>query len=331
MIYIRITPVSQTTKHTILNKVYLKFIILGIVFSLLGLFTKAVVYAKTEDIQGDNYKVTPVCLKDSVYVDVVPDFADFIHKDYLNTFSYDTNFKTVNVLFKGNKYTIFTNASDVKTLLYKEWRLDSSRFFAENYGPIFNGKTIILHVKTNDKIIEYKDIPFNIETQNDPDIEYGKVVVAKEGKVGKMAYVYKTINIDGDIISKKLVDTYVAVKPQTEIRKLGMKKVYKTIVIDGQKIKYWRTLKVWATSYDSNCTGCSHYTATGKYLTKGIIAVDPKVIPLHTHLYVPGYGFGQAEDVGGAIKGNKIDLGFDDLSKHQGEWSARWVTIYILD
>ena len=46
----------------------------------------------------------------------------------------------------------------------------------------------------------------------------------------------------------------------------------------------------------------------------GVVAVDPKVIPLYSKLYIPGYGIAIAGDVGGYIKGNKIDLGYDSLN-----------------
>jgi 3D (Asp-Asp-Asp) domain-containing protein len=49
-------------------------------------------------------------------------------------------------------------------------------------------------------------------------------------------------------------------------------------------------------------------TATGVKPQIGVVAVDPKVIPLGTRLYVEGYGQAIAGDTGGAIKGNKIDL-----------------------
>ena len=52
------------------------------------------------------------------------------------------------------------------------------------------------------------------------------------------------------------------------------------------------------------------YCANGKRCKVGRVAVDPNVVPLGTWLYVKGYGFCQACDTGGAIKGKRIDLYF---------------------
>jgi murein DD-endopeptidase MepM/ murein hydrolase activator NlpD len=60
-----------------------------------------------------------------------------------------------------------------------------------------------------------------------------------------------------------------------------------------------------------------------------VIAVDPKVIPYGTHMYIPGYGYGVALDTGGAIKGQKIDLFYDTIQE-ANNWGRRWVTIQLL-
>jgi 3D (Asp-Asp-Asp) domain-containing protein len=60
------------------------------------------------------------------------------------------------------------------------------------------------------------------------------------------------------------------------------------------------------------------------------IAADPKVFPIGTVLYVPGYGFGVVADTGGAIKGNKIDLYFATKEQVYKEWGKRKVHVYIL-
>ena len=96
----------------------------------------------------------------------------------------------------------------------------------------------------------------------------------------------------------------------------------------GGILPFSTKLRVFATSYDKNCSGCNERTASGLPTGFGVVAVDPKVIPLGTKLYIPGYGVAVAGDTGGAIKGAKIDLGFDDVKS--GWWSSRFVEIYIL-
>jgi 3D (Asp-Asp-Asp) domain-containing protein len=56
-------------------------------------------------------------------------------------------------------------------------------------------------------------------------------------------------------------------------------------------------------------------TATGVRARHGVVAVDPRVIPLGSRVYIPGYGVALAADTGGAIKGNKIDIYLDSHSE----------------
>lgn len=95
-----------------------------------------------------------------------------------------------------------------------------------------------------------------------------------------------------------------------------------------------KTLTVTATAYTANCSGCTGITATGINLHANpnakVIAVDPKVIPLGTKVYVEGYGTAIAGDTGGAIKGNKIDLFFSSHNKAI-QFGRQTLTITILD
>jgi 3D (Asp-Asp-Asp) domain-containing protein len=63
---------------------------------------------------------------------------------------------------------------------------------------------------------------------------------------------------------------------------------------------------------------------------KGVAAVDDRVIPMGTRLYVPGYGFAVAADRGSAIKGHRIDLCFDTYAEAI-RWGRRKVQVYVLD
>ncbi|MER1988668.1 MAG: 3D domain-containing protein, partial [Solibacillus isronensis] len=73
-----------------------------------------------------------------------------------------------------------------------------------------------------------------------------------------------------------------------------------------------KTIKMSATAYTASCKGCSGITKTGLNLRKNpslkVIAVDPKIIPLGSNVWVDGYGIAVAGYIGSAIKVKKIDL-----------------------
>jgi 3D (Asp-Asp-Asp) domain-containing protein len=69
-------------------------------------------------------------------------------------------------------------------------------------------------------------------------------------------------------------------------------------------------------------------TASGLPVGKGVVAVDPNVIPLGTPMYVPGYGKSVAADVGWAIKGRIIDL-WMPTDRAARKWGRRTVTITV--
>jgi 3D (Asp-Asp-Asp) domain-containing protein len=95
-----------------------------------------------------------------------------------------------------------------------------------------------------------------------------------------------------------------------------------------------RSLYVTASAYTASCAGCSGRTATGLNLRANpslkVIAVDPRVIPLGSRVWVEGYGYAIAGDTGGAIKGNKIDI---FISSYQSavKWGRRQVLVKILE
>ncbi|MDU4671581.1 MAG: cell wall-binding repeat-containing protein [Finegoldia magna] len=124
-------------------------------------------------------------------------------------------------------------------------------------------------------------------------------------------------------------------KEKAELRKSTVKqskKVEKPVdSLQAQLAKAKRVFTVRATAYTSDPreNGGWNVTAIGTKIRRGVIAVDPRVIPLRTRVYVEGYGFATAEDTGGAIKGNKIDVVMDTKAQSRN-WGVRNVKIYIL-
>jgi 3D (Asp-Asp-Asp) domain-containing protein len=84
-------------------------------------------------------------------------------------------------------------------------------------------------------------------------------------------------------------------------------------------------LEVSATAY----THTGNPTFTGVYPRIGTIAVDPKVIPLGSRMWVEGYGYGIAEDTGGSIKGNRIDV-FMNTKDECLNWGRKRVRVFLL-
>lgn len=106
-------------------------------------------------------------------------------------------------------------------------------------------------------------------------------------------------------------------------------------------IKQLETAEVVATGYTAGkeSTGKSPghpeygITFSGVKVRKddfSTIAADPRVFPIGTIMYVPGYGFGVVADTGGAIKGKKIDLYFATKKQVYEEWGKRKVRVYVL-
>ena len=178
------------------------------------------------------------------------------------------------------------------------------------------------------EIQEYINIPFETTYTDNPDVEYGIEEIMQEGKNGLVTNTYLltywgNIEIDKQLIKTERADSI------TEIIDKGTKIIWRLHdTPDLGRVKYWYKLRVWATKYDANCIGCTGRTYSGTEVIKGVCATDPKVIPLGTNFYVEGYGHCRAEDTGGAIKGNKIDLGYKDVTK--GDWPTGYTDIYLL-
>ncbi|MGR3764383.1 3D domain-containing protein [Rossellomorea sp. NS-SX7] len=95
-----------------------------------------------------------------------------------------------------------------------------------------------------------------------------------------------------------------------------------------------KEIDVTATAYTAYCEGCIGITKTGVDLIANpdarVIAVDPDVIPLGSKVYIEGYGYARAEDTGGAIKGNRIDI-YMEHEKDALQYGVRDVKVKIIE
>lgn len=136
---------------------------------------------------------------------------------------------------------------------------------------------------------------------------------------------------------EKTVDNPVFINPIVSINGLAKINSDKSM----EKLPPWLTstkilkkFTISSSAYTANCNGCTGITETGLNLKRNpglkVIAVDPKVIKLGTKVYVEGYGFAIAGDIGTAIKGNVIEVFISDKQSAY-KWGKKDVTITIFE
>jgi len=172
-------------------------------------------------------------------------------------------------------------------------------------------------------------VPFDTEYRSVQTIKRGTEAVQKYGSNGTMVRTYKQRFVNGELESETLVSETTTVYPQTQIVLRGTGGTYTNAA--GVSYNYSYYLDVTATAYST----LSGITYSGKEIELGMIAVDPTVIPLGTQVYVVGdygdYGVCSAEDTGGAIKGNKIDIYLGDDMEVLMNFGIRKMRVYILE
>jgi uncharacterized protein YabE (DUF348 family) len=200
--------------------------------------------------------------------------------------------------------------------------------------PLGNDATIRVVRVSERFLVEQEPIPFESTWQPDPELELDQPQrVLQEGVPGVFERRIRVRYEDGQEISRETDSEYVAVPPKTKVVGYGTRIVVRTLDTSSGPVEYWRVMRMLATSYSAGTAGTPKSspwygrTATGMKMEHGIVAVDPRVVNLRSQVYVPGYGIGIAGDTGGAIKGRRIDLGYDD--ENLVLW-YRWVDVYLL-
>ncbi len=181
--------------------------------------------------------------------------------------------------------------------------------------------------------VEDEIAPFETEWVGDPNLPID-TLIENEGAEGITRRRFRLLYRDGEMSDRSLEDVWVAQEPRNKRIVYGQKIEPQIFVTeDGEEITYWRKIRMRATSYSASTAGVSPsvpwygITRTGDRMRKGVVAVDPRIVPLRTKVYVPGYGLGDALDTGGNIQFRRIDLGYDD---HNLVLWSRWVDVYLL-
>ena len=206
------------------------------------------------------------------------------------------------------------------------------------------GMQVDVYRVLNQQITVDEEIPFKSSEVSDSSLDKGKTRIKVKGQNGLKRAVYNITTENGVEIKRELVSRVTVREPVTQIVAVGTaQKAKKTTTAPkatvttnaGKSLNYSKKLTVTATAYTDSS---GNRTASGMMPQYGVIAVDPKVIPLGTKLYVEStddgkswtYGYCVAGDTGGAIKGNKIDLFYNSESECM-RFGRRTAIVYILE
>lgn len=203
-----------------------------------------------------------------------------------------------------------------------------------------NMEVKVIRVK-HKMVTEEETIPYEVVEKESGSMEIGEQRVVKEGTEGKIEKVYVVKYEDGKEVDRSLMNESVVLEPSEKVVEYGTVASY--VSSRGDRFRYSKVLEMRATAYTASyeCTGKRPgdpgfgITYTGIPVRPGIVAVDPKVIPLGSRLYiegigdVPDYGYALAADIGSAVKGDIIDL-YKESKEEVKNWGVRKVRVYIL-
>lgn len=186
--------------------------------------------------------------------------------------------------------------------------------------------TVIRVVRVRREVVT-RDATLPPPTQARHDRRVGRPIVLHPGSPGLVSQRVKTYTKDGEVTQEQVLQSRIV--RQAVARRIVVGRNNRPLPSRGGL-----PLIMVATAYDPGPLSCGKYasgrTAVGMKAGRGVVAVDPSVIPLGTRLYVEGYGEAVAGDVGRAIKGRRIDLGFDTYGE-ACRFGRRVVRVRILD
>ena len=189
------------------------------------------------------------------------------------------------------------------------------------------------------------------ETQyiTDPQLPAGTEKVLTAGREGELLRTADITYVNGRETRQVILSETRLREPVTEIVAVGSGETAEVsaeadmpvigdgyiILPTGERLTYTHTDTVRATAYTHTDAGCDMITSTGSTVRWGTVAVDPRYIPYGTRMFIMAsdgsyiYGVATAEDCGGDIKGDRMDLYMPTYEQCR-EFGRRRCTLYFL-
>ena len=272
--------------------------------------------------------------------------------------------KSMQLLLEPGRTVTITHGDDTHTLTTEAERLSS--LLRRSGIRLGEDEMVELNVAGEDPAIRISDTltyqhyvtvetDYKILRSPDPLMDKGTEEIIRKGIPGQIVETYEDTVVSGEVVSTK----YIGASHDTshaELVRYGTR-VYEVeegdtiekdfpnevgeggylLFASGDTMTYNKVMLCSSTAYYSGGDGGAAWTtAVGAAVGVGTVAVDPKVIPYYTKMFIQTtngrrvYGMGTALDCGGAVKGNIVDLWFPTKADCYS-WGRRHVTVYILD
>lgn len=252
--------------------------------------------------------------------------------------------QTVHLVADGQVHTLATYGEPVSQVLDAVGvTLDSDdKSSVPLDTPTETGMTIVI-TRVETKTLTYEEtVPAGEQVFHNNILQPGQETVLEEGSDGMQTVTAAVTYENGVEVSRTVTDTNVTTEAKDRIVIRGAESAAMPtdaegnaiVTAGGEVLEYERVINGKATAY--NCPGYVGHTASGTVAEVGKVAVDPSVIPLGSKLYIVSqdgqyvYGYCIAEDTGGLIKGNKVDLYFSTWDECI-QFGYRPVTIYVVE
>lgn len=242
----------------------------------------------------------------------------------------------VKVSVDGETLDILTAEEDVKSLLATEdiSLNEEDKIVPSKEAKLHDGLAIDITRVENKIETDTTAVGFKTVVKNDNSLANSISKTIQNGKNGEKKITYDVVYEDGQEVSRTKISEEIVKAP---VDKIVVKGTKPTMIASrgGNNLSYSRVFTARATAYWAEDGIGKTKTATGRMAVRNpdgysTIAVDPKVIPYGTKLFVENYGFAIAADCGSAIKGDRIDVYFN-TRKEAYTWGIKYVKVYVLD
>ncbi|MFA9397841.1 MAG: 3D domain-containing protein [Clostridiaceae bacterium] len=242
----------------------------------------------------------------------------------------------VNVVVDGEDLEILSSEDTIATMFSNEKiEIDSDDKITPSVDTKLSEGLDIQVIRVEEKEVEETSkIDFSTETKYDGSLANTKNYISQEGNDGEKKITYDVVYEDGVEVSREKINEEIVEEP---VNKIIVQGSYPLMPVSrgGDVMSYSSVKKVKATAYWAVYGVGSTYTASGRLAVRdpdgySTIAVDPRVIPYGTKLFIEGYGFAIAADCGSAIKNDKIDVYFNTYQE-ACDWAVKYVNLYILN